>query len=145
RDVTEARSAAAALKASERFNKMTLDALWSSLCVMDENGVIIAVNHSWRMFAGANGAPANQVLEGSNYLEICDRAVGPEAEQARAFAAGARAVLAGRERVFTMEYPCHSPVQKRWFLVRVTGFTDDGPARAVVKHEDITARVLAEE
>ena len=44
-----------------------------------------------------------------------------------------------------MEYPCHSPATRRWFVLRVTRFSAPGPARLVVAHEDITERKRAEE
>jgi PAS domain S-box-containing protein len=45
---------------------------------------------------------------------------------------------------FTFEYPCHSPLEQRWFALRVTRFADAHPVRTLVAHEDITARKLAE-
>jgi diguanylate cyclase (GGDEF)-like protein len=134
-----------ALEASERFARMTLDALTKHICVLEENGVIIAVNRAWREFAAANGGMPLHTGMGANYLDVCDAATGPEAADARTFADGARAVLAGRQATFAMEYPCHSPVEKRWFQVRVTRFNDAGPVRVVVAHENITERKQAEE
>jgi len=47
--------------------------------------------------------------------------------------------------MFSLEYPCHSPTQKRWFTLRGTRFPGAGPPRVIVAHEDITARREAEE
>jgi signal transduction histidine kinase len=44
-----------------------------------------------------------------------------------------------------MEYPCHSPTQRRWFVARVSRLPEAGPPRAVIAHEDITDRRLREE
>ena len=58
------------------------------------------------------------------------RASGDCADEAGEAAAGIRAVLAGETELFSLEYPCHAPDQKRWFNLRVTRFPGDGPARA---------------
>ncbi len=92
----------------------------------------------------ANGA-IGEVSEGANYLHVCDSATGEEREAATAFAAGIREVLAGQRASFELEYPCHSPSERRWFIGRVTPFPEGGPRRVVVAHQNITARKLAEE
>ena len=57
---------------------------------------------------------------GTNYLEECDRSKGKDAEEASAVAQGIRGVMSGEHKEFHLEYPCHSPTEKRWFMVRVT-------------------------
>ncbi len=123
----------------------TLDSLSAHIAILDESGEITTTNAAWRAFAEANGADPEAVLEGANYLRVCDRAAGAAAEDAAAFAQGIRAVLSGRLEEFEMEYPCHSPTERRWFVGRVTRFSAAGPPRAVVAHENTTARRLAEE
>jgi PAS domain S-box-containing protein len=44
-----------------------------------------------------------------------------------------------------MDYACHSPDQQRWFVGRVTRFSDGGSPPAVVAHETVTERRRAEE
>ncbi len=44
-----------------------------------------------------------------------------------------------------MEYPCHSPTERRWFLGRISPFQEGGPSCAVVSHQNITALKLVEE
>ena len=43
-----------------------------------------------------------------------------------------------------LEYACHSPRQKRWFVLHVTPLTHD-QGGAVVSHINITDRVLSEQ
>jgi PAS domain S-box-containing protein len=43
-----------------------------------------------------------------------------------------------------MEYSCHSPEEKHWFIGRVTRFAGGGPVRVVVAHEEISERKQAE-
>ena len=124
---------AAQLVAPERdFLQATLDSLSAHMAVLDQNGEIVMTNSAWARFAGANGGTPPG--PGDNYLDACDAAVGdPYAERA---AAGLRAIIAGSERPFALEYPCHSPAEERWFLLRATRFAGAGGARVVVAHED---------
>jgi predicted signal transduction protein with EAL and GGDEF domain len=95
--------------------------------------------------AEANPPVIGNVNEEANYLEVCAAAKGEGEADARAFAAGIREVLAGTREKFSMEYPCHAPFTRRWFVGRVTRFDGNGAVRVVVAHEDITERVLSEE
>jgi PAS domain S-box-containing protein len=47
--------------------------------------------------------------------------------------------------VFELEYPCHSPLVQRWFLLRATRYAGSGPLRVVVMHTDITECHRAQE
>jgi PAS domain S-box-containing protein len=127
-----------------RTAETTVSALSAHICVLDDTGIILAVNQAWHDFAEANPPLHANVCEGASYLEVCDRAIGPEAAFAAAFAAGIRSVMSGEVPEFLMEYPCHSPTVKRWFIGHVTRFPGEGPARLVVAHENITARKLAQ-
>ena len=127
------------------FLHATLDALTVHIAVLDEDGVILAVNAAWRRFAAANGAAGGACGPGRDYLAACDAGAGAGAPGAAAVAAAIRATLAGYDAPpFEYEYPCHGPHEERWFVVRVTPFAGVAPARAVVAHEDITARRRAE-
>lgn len=122
-----------------------LDALEAHVAVLDPDGTIIGTNAAWRRFARQNRGDPEAVGVGSNYLEACDVAVGPDAEMAQAVAAAIRAVLTEEREPFYAEYPCHSPETARWFSVRISRFGVDGSAHAVVAHDDITERKLAEQ
>jgi len=43
-----------------------------------------------------------------------------------------------------MDYPCHSPEEKRWFYMRAIRVADSKPSRVVISHENITPLKLAE-
>jgi two-component system cell cycle sensor histidine kinase/response regulator CckA len=122
-----------------------IDALPSHLCVVDERGTIVTVNEAWCAFAAAQGALPSRVGKGVSYLEVCDRATGPGAGDARAFARGLRDVLEGTAVGFEHEYPCPTPDDPRWFIARATAFSAAGARHAVVAHVDITERKKAEE
>jgi signal transduction histidine kinase len=123
----------------------TLDSLSAHIAIVDESGEILAVNEVWRSFAETNGGDPGKVSEGANYLRVCDSAKGLHADVAATFAEGIRAVLSGQQESFEMEYPCHSSTERRWFMGKVTRFSGAEAAWAVVAHENITKRKLAEE
>jgi PAS domain S-box-containing protein len=128
----------------ERLARSVLDSLSSQIAVVDDAGTIVAVNRAWREFAEQNGS-VGPVSEETNYLVVCDSAQGEDSEEAAAFAAGIRDVLAGRLESFELEYPCHSPTQVRWFIGRIAPLHGEGPRRFVVTHENITGRKAIEE
>ncbi len=136
---------AEALRETQEFARSTIDSLSAHVCVLDADGVIIAVNRAWRDFAEANPPVRGNLNEGVNYLTVCDEAEGRDADLARAFAEGIRSVSRGERDQFQLEYPCHSPTDRRWFMGRVTRFVGESPCRVVISHENITDRKLAEE
>jgi signal transduction histidine kinase/CheY-like chemotaxis protein len=144
-DITQLRKAERELRESERFARAVVDSLPAHIAILDQNGSIIAVNAAWRRFAERNGLCSDGVGVGLNYLTQCDEADGSSAESSHAAAAGIRSVLSGEKEAFQLEYPCHSPQERKWFLLRVRPFEGDGPRRVVVSYEDITAQKLAEE
>lgn len=50
------------------------------------------------------------------------RTAGPEGSDAAKAAAGIRAILKGELEQFSMEYPCHSANEHRWFFCRASRF-----------------------
>jgi len=121
-----------------------LNALPAHIALLDVQGRIISVNEAWRQFGRANAFHAPGVGIGLNYLEICDRACGDGVAEAQQAAAGIRSVLGGSANSFSVEYPCHSPTEERWFLMSVTPLAEDRLHGAVVMHLNITGRKRAE-
>ncbi len=95
-----------------------LDTLNAQVAILDETGAILMVNQAWRDFARDNGAAADTLMEGVNYLHVCDGARGDGAQVASTFAEGIRAVIRGERELFVSPYPCHSPWEQRLFLGR---------------------------
>ena len=126
------------MSGDQRYGAAAFDALSAHVAILDAEGVILAVNRAWREFADGNGG-ADEL--GRNYLEVCERS---RDQSAIAIAQGIRAVLQARLELFEQEYPCHAPHEPRYFVARVTAFTQDGRRHAVVAHENVTRRKLAE-
>jgi len=123
----------------------SIDELPEHLAILDRSGSIMAVNTAWKRFARNNGAEPSKVSEGANYLGVCERATGEQSEYAQTFAEGLRSVIFGGEERFAMEYPCHSPTQRRWFVGRVVLLPQNDLLIAIVAHENITGRKLLTE
>ncbi len=117
-----------------------LNALPAHVALLDPEGIIVSVNEAWRCFAIANAAQAPGHGVGLSYLEICDRAHGADSAGSQQAAAGIRSVLAGTAETFSLEYPCHSPTQQRWFLMTVARLAVDRRNGAVVMHVDVSAK-----
>lgn len=121
-----------------------LDALTAHIAVLDPHGAILSVNQAWRRFALRNGLRDDQV--GSNYLEICARAAAAGGDPtAGAVLSGMLTVLDGGAATFELEYPCHSPDEERWFVLRVTPIGHDVRTGLVVSHEDVSERKRMED
>jgi signal transduction histidine kinase len=131
--------------ATSRTPQGILDGLTAHICVLDANGMIVAVNRAWRDFAAANLPPAAKADVGADYFAVCEAVTGEEAVMAREAVRGLRAVLQGELPDFSFEYPCHSPETQRWFLLQAARLADERHPRMVVAHVNITERKQAEE
>lgn len=144
-DLTEQKQIERGIRRSDDFSRSVLNALPAQIAVVDGAGTILAVNEYWRNFAKNEDAPP--VVRGDvgqDYLKrYRDTSHVPFREAPLVFA-GITAVLDGKEPEFKLEYSCHTPTQKRWFLVWVTPLMGQN-AGAVVTHVDISARMLAQE
>ncbi len=122
-----------------------LKPLPGNVAVLDAHGVILSVNLPWREFAEKNGMRGCTYGVGRNYLRVCDRARGESSTEARMVAIGIRQVLSGKASNFSMDYPCHSPTEERWFRLIVTALNEQSFVRAVLMHVNITELRKVEE
>ena len=115
-----------------------IDALAEHIAVLTTDGVITLVNKAWVDFATENG---NSSLEhagvGSNYMAVFANLHEPADSTALAAQRGVADVLAGRMLHFSLQYPCHSPTEERWFVMHVSALNGDN-AGAVVSHINIS-------
>ena len=143
-DITEQKQAQLSLQKSENFKQAILDSLPAHVAVIDANGTIIAVNERWTVFAEENGQPdTSKVSTGATYLEVCRKSADMAEPLAVEALEGIEAVLKGTIDKFTLEYPCHSPTQRRWFLMNVVRPQGEFKG-AVISHFDITHIKLTE-
>ncbi|MFD1585422.1 bacterio-opsin activator domain-containing protein [Halorientalis brevis] len=127
------------MEVSESITRAALDTLSSQVAVLDAEGHILFTNSAWGTTSNES-APGSEP-EGTNYFDSVDPTDDDYATEA---VSGIRAVLNGETDAFRLEYPCHSPDQQRWFMMRATSFSLEGRTFATVAHIDITERRLAE-
>ncbi|ARS90809.1 bacterio-opsin activator domain-containing protein [Natrarchaeobaculum aegyptiacum] len=117
-----------------------------TVAVVDDAGDILLTNRAWREF-GRESDPesADESVNhvGVNYVATAAMAEDDD-EYAERAVAGLEAVLSGDRETFAMEYPCHTPDRKQWFLMRATSFSIDDDRYVSVAHLEITERKLAE-
>ena len=133
------------IKQSELLMQAGLDSLSAHIVILDQYGVIKFTNKAWRNFAKQNGADRKKCCEGINYLELAENVEEKNSKEAPIAARGIKQVMNGKKELFTLEYPCHSPDEKRWFKMRVTPFIGSDPYTVIIAHENITERKLKEE
>lgn len=126
------------------LDQSVLGSLSAHIAVLNPAGAIVAVNDAWINFARENGNPPESSIGiGADYVAVCRQSAAEGDDVAAEALAGILTVIDGNRSRFTLEYPCHSPDQMRWFTLSVTPLTDG--KGVVVSHEDITARRIAED
>lgn len=124
-----------------RLAEAALHQFPEEVAILDIDGDVVLTNLAWRMFGEANGYHGDVEMVGENYLAVCDAA---NDEGATTAAAGIRAVAAGERDIFRYEYPCHSPDEKRWFVMQVVPLDIDEDRFLLVAHQNVTERKWAE-
>ncbi|MEE4315089.1 MAG: sensor domain-containing diguanylate cyclase [Desulfofustis sp.] len=131
---------------SYEFLRRVLDAITEHIVVIDQQGTILFVNRSWTLFGKQNNCLIiDSNWQNINYLDVCDTASAMGDDFGALAADGLRTVINGTKPLFYLEYPCHSPREKRWFMMRVSPFSMGQTRCFVVSHQNITERKLAEE
>lgn len=129
---------------SQEFFASILDSMSQQIAVLDTGGTIRWVNLAWKEFALENGGPAEVDWATVNYLNVCRSSEGEGDPDALRVNEGITRVIRGDLPVFYHEYPCHSPTEQRWFMMRIRPLNWSGPPHLLVTHQNITERKLAE-
>lgn len=128
------------------FLKSIINSVTEHIVVINGEGRIQFVNEAWVVFSRDNNCLVKrEEWQGVNYLEVCAESAAGGEDFGEKAAAGIRQVIERERELFAIEYPCHSPQEKRWFMMRVTPFQLDGDTYCAISHENVTERKLAEE
>lgn len=128
------------LHEKELFFKAVINAIPDSFAVLSADGTILFVNEHWKSFALQNSGSSVCAGAGGNYLEVCRKAAADGAVEAGQFLEAFQTLVEKQSASFALEYPCHSPVEKRWFRVRVHKTEEAEETLYLVVHENITER-----
>jgi len=144
-DISERKIAEDILREREEFISGVLNALSAHIAVLDDKGYIVAVNEAWRKFLKENGITEENSYLGENYLSVSKKAFKIFGDElAGQVYDGILSVMQGNDEMFSIEYPCHAPVDMKWFKAFVTRFSTSEPYHFVIAHENITERKKAE-
>jgi two-component system CheB/CheR fusion protein len=114
-----------------------IDGLPEHIAVLDPTGKIVLINNAWKRFALANGDPElKRSGIGASYIDVCLPGNDDDGTAEDALR-GLRGVLGGVLPSFSLEYPCHSPTEQRWFVMNVEPLHSD-EFGAVVSHVNIS-------
>lgn len=122
--------------------RAALDSIDSQIALIDRAGVIHYVNRTWCQFGKDNGMPSEYKWIGTSYLSVCRSASDSGECDGTNVYAGIRSVLDFDEPFFQYEYPCHSPDEQRWFMMRIAPVLEM-KSFFVISHSVITERVIA--
>ncbi len=140
-DISQRKETEARLASLSAISTSVFDSLSEHIAVLDQHGIIVSVNRAWRDFSQNNGAEilAHTAI-GTNYFSVCENALeSASGDDAGAVMAGIKSVMTGKQTAFQREYPCDSPSDPRWFLMRVSPMAGQ-LGGVVISHADITAR-----
>lgn len=140
-DITARKRAEQLLLESQRLLRTALDGLSARIAILDQHGVIVAVNQNWRAALTSEDCPEPRAGIGANYLATWIATDIPEAPKV---AAGLRDVLQGRYARFAAEYAVERAGKRLWFTIHISHCGDTSWGRAVVAVEGITERKRAE-
>ena len=149
-DIIERKRAQDALRASEAFNIAVLNSVTAEIAVLDQKGIVTTVNEPWSRFAAGNyGTPGlNKQLAGAGIHSLfsCLSPGGFETSDDDALYAcqGIQAVLDGQIPQFSLEHPCHSPKEKRWYKLTATPLHSAGGG-VVVARINVSDAKIAED
>jgi len=133
-----------ALVDSPAFLRRVIDSLTEHIVVIRKDGGIVFVNRPWVDFCCQNDGPDLASWQDVNYLDICRQAADAGEDFGLQALEGIRQVIDRHTDLFYLEYPCHSPDEQRWFMMRVTPLHLNETTLYVISHHNITERVLAE-
>ena len=142
-DISKQKLTQEALLVASRFQQAVFDSLTAQIAVLDQTGTVVQTNAAWRQYAVDSGFTARACCKEGRYLKILGCLTEQDSQTMHSAQTGITAVLAGELPYFQLAQPFFTPLDKRWFSLKVTP-VHDGEERLVVSHEDVTQIKTAE-
>jgi PAS domain S-box-containing protein len=139
-DITSRKKTEEALREAELFSRLTINGLHIRICVIDAQGIIVRTNSCWDQYGAENNAVPGTFREGVDYLGVCRPLSDDDKADVEETAAGIRGVIDGTVEEYVKEYPCHSPSEERWVVLRAYPVELPSARFVVISHMDITDR-----
>jgi PAS domain S-box-containing protein len=138
RNITARKKAEDEIRLINKRISSILNTLPANIALLDETGIIIDVNESWRRFADENGYAGESYGIGDNYLTTSRELKIGNDEDGEKVARGIGNILNRKIKEFVFEYACHAPGVERWFRLVATPLQEKEYGGAVVMHIDIS-------
>jgi PAS domain S-box-containing protein len=138
RNITERKKSEDEIRLGIERMSAILNTLPANIALLDENGLIVEVNESWKKFANQNGYTGPDYCINENYLSVSLESMGLGASDGEKVSAGINKVLKNIVREFVFEYTCDTPDTQRWFRMVATPLHEEKYSGAVVMHIDIS-------
>jgi diguanylate cyclase (GGDEF)-like protein len=129
---------------SKEFLESALNSQESNMVVVDAEFNIVFTNKAWSSFGRSNGLHDECCWDGVNYMTPCRKSAEAGDEYSIAAVKGFEELQRGDISEFSLEYPCHSESESRWFMMKISPFQYSGASYFVITHYDITTRVMLE-
>ena len=142
-DISKQKLTQEALLFASRFQQAVFDSLGAHIAVLDHTGTVLQTNAAWRHYTVDSGFAKRPCCREGNYLKILACLTEQDAPTVQAAEVGITAVLAGELDYFQLAQPFFTPLDKRWFSMKVTP-VHDSVQRLVISHEDVTQLKMAE-
>jgi len=127
-----------------QFNTI-LNAIPDIMVLVDEQLRILSVNAAWGHLAREHRSEEKwfrpielPYFEACKAIGVGDEKFAGDVEQAL------REIISGARDEFEIEYPCHTPAEPRYYLLRISAIPAENGRAALCAHVDITRRKLAE-
>ena len=120
--------------------QVAFDALPWRVAVVNDKGLVVAVNTAWLNFTQKSGLSLETSGLGNDYLAVCERGSGAGQEDGRSIANAVRDALAGGNSEHILEYVSEGLPEERWFVVRIRGEVTAGRRYVSIVHQDVTDR-----
>jgi len=146
RDVSNRRAGVVWERTPAAILRSAIDALSTHVAVVLADGTIVTVNRAWRDAESPAGL-FDAAGAGSNYLDLCDRAIADGHTGAAVAQSAVLRVLQGEESTVDALYSdavgtdaeYESSATDSWYALRATRCEGPEPPMAVVTHEDVTS------
>lgn len=110
-----------------------------NVCFISTNGDILWANSAWNKFSCENGASSVDYSD-INYFEVCKSAYRNGDAIAKDVLHNLQLMIKGEKERYICEYPCHSPDEKRFFMMIADRYTaNDALEGILIVHHDITS------